>query len=133
PYFYPAAWHDMASLLVQMTGAPVSVAANVLNICVAMVVWPLGCMLLTRIVVGPKPYAVAAAGILSAGFTGFPILLLDFGVLYPNFLSISMLPGALATVCVFLGGPGSPQVTALTRFLLAPLVAIGVALAHPNG
>lgn len=133
PPFYPAAWHDMASLLVQMTGVPISVAANVLNITVAMVVWPLGCMLLTRFIAGPKPYAVAAAGVLSAGFTGFPLLLLDFGVLYPNFLSIALLPGALACVCVFFNAPGSPRVGRLARFGLAPTVAIGLALAHPNG
>ncbi|MFF2297426.1 DUF6541 family protein [Arthrobacter sp. NPDC058127] len=133
PFFYPAAWHDLASLLIEITGAPVNVGVNVLNICVAAVVWPLGCMLLTRTLAGPNPYAIGAAGILSAGFGAFPLLLLDFGVLYPNFLSVSMLPAALACVAVFFGIGDSSRFRGLTRYSLAPLAAAGVAIAHPNG
>lgn len=101
PYFYPAAWHGLASLLVQMTGTPISVAVNVVNLSVAAAVWTAGCMFLARTVIGPNAYAVAAAGVLAAGFGSFPLLLLDFGVLYPNFLSVSMIPAALACVSIF--------------------------------
>ena len=133
PYFYPAAWHGLASLLIQLTGTPLPVAVNVLNLCVAAVVWALGCMLLVRSVVGPNAYAVGAAGVLAAGFGSFPILLLDFGVLYPNFLSVSMLPAALACVCIFFGNRQLVNVGPAARFLLAPMAALGVAIAHPNG
>jgi hypothetical protein len=92
PYFYPAAWHGLAAAFIQLTGLPLTVGVNVLNMAVASVVWPLGCMLLTRAVAGNRPVAVAAAGVLSAGFAAFPILLLDFGVLYPNFLSSACCP-----------------------------------------
>ena len=44
PYFYPAAWHGLASLLIQITGLQLPAAVNVLNLCVAMTVWTLGCM-----------------------------------------------------------------------------------------
>lgn len=133
PYFYPAAWHGLASLLIQLTGSPLPAAVNVLNLCVAAVVWTLGCMLLVRSLVGPNKYAVAAAGVLAAGFGSFPILLLDFGVLYPNFLSVSMLPAALACVCIFFGSGQVSHVGPAARFLLAPMAALGVAIAHPNG
>ncbi len=133
PYFYPAAWHDLASLLIQITGAPVTVGVNVLNISVAAVVWPLGNMLLTRVVAGANPYAVGAAGILSAGFAAFPLLLLDFGVLYPNFLSVSMLPAGLACVAAFFGIGDSQGLHGLSRYTLAPIAAFGIAIAHPNG
>ncbi|WP_285248823.1 DUF6541 family protein [Pseudarthrobacter sp. efr-133-R2A-89] len=133
PYFYPAAWHGLASLLIQLTGSPLPAAVNVLNLCIAAGVWTLGCMLLVRSLVGPNAYAVAAAGVLAAGFGSFPILLLDFGVLYPNFLSVSMLPAALACVSIFFGNRQFLNVGPAARFLLAPMAALGVAIAHPNG
>ncbi len=133
PYFYPAAWHGLVSLLVQMTGAQISVAVNILNLCVAAGVWTAGCMFLARTVVGPNAYAVAAAGVLAAGFGSFPLLLLDFGVLYPNFLSVSMIPAALACVSIFFGVTDAAGRMGMARYVLAPVSAIGVALAHPNG
>lgn len=133
PYFYPAAWHGLASLLVQLTGTSVAVAANALNMVIAAVVWTLGCMLMVRTVAGPKPWLVAFGGVLAAGFSSFPLLLLDFGVLYPNFLSISLLPAGLSAVAVFFNA-GQLQVNnSVARFGLAPLLAIGIAIAHPNG
>jgi hypothetical protein len=133
PYFYPAAWHGLASLLVQLTDAPISVAVNVLNLCIAATVWSTGCMLLTRVTLGPNPYAIAAAGVLSAGFGSFPLLLLDFGVLYPNFLAVSLLPAALSCVAIFFGVCRGDTAHGLARWSLAPIAAVGVAIAHPNG
>lgn len=133
PYFYPAAWHGLASLLIQLTGAPLPAAVNVLDLCIAAAVWTLGCMFLVRTLAGSNPYAVGAAGVLAAGFGSFPILLLDFGVLYPNFLSVSMLPAALACVSIFFGNRQFVNVGPAARFLLAPMAALGVAIAHPNG
>ena len=133
PYFYPAAWHGLASLLIQITGLQLPAAVNVLNLCVAMTVWTLGCMFLTRSIMGSNPYAISAAGVLAAGFGSFPILLLDFGVLYPNFLSVSMLPAALACVSLFFGTSTFSHIGPLARYTLAPLSALGVAIAHPNG
>ncbi|CAI3801100.1 DUF6541 family protein [Pseudarthrobacter sp. MM222] len=133
PYFYPAAWHGLAAALIQLTGLPIAVAVNVLNMAIAAVVWPLGCMLLTRTVAGNRPVAVGAAGILSAMFAAFPILLLDFGVLYPNFLAISMLPAALASVALLFRVARELEWPPLPRFVLPVLIIPGLALAHPNG
>lgn len=133
PYFYPAAWHGLVAAFIQLTGLPLTVGVNVLNMTVASVVWPLGAMLLTRVVAGNRPVAVAAAGVLSAGFAAFPILLLDFGVLYPNFLSVSMLPASLAAVAILFGQAQDLPVGPWARFGLPLLLVPGVALAHPNG
>lgn len=133
PYFYPAAWHGLASLLVQLTGAPIPVAVNVLNLCIAAVVWTAGCMFLVRSFVGSDPYAVGAAGVVAAGFGSFPLLPLDFGVLYPNFLSVSMLPAALACVSLFFRNSQFQDVGPVARYSLAPVAALAVAIAHPNG
>ncbi|MDJ0316484.1 DUF6541 family protein [Arthrobacter antibioticus] len=133
PTFYPAAWHGLAALLIQLTGSPLSVSVNVLNLTIAALVWTLGCMFLTRVIVGQKPWAVAFAGVLAASFSSFPILLLDFGVLYPNFLAIAMLPFALATVAIFFGLSTDFKWVRAARYAAAPVSAIALAIAHPNG
>ncbi|MDQ0820217.1 hypothetical protein QFZ79_002511 [Arthrobacter sp. V4I6] len=133
PYFYPAAWHGLAAALIQLTGLPITAAVNVLNMAVAALVWPLGCMMLTRTVAGNRPLAVGAAGILAAAFAAFPILPLDFGVLYPNFLAISVLPAALASVAVLFRVARHLQWPPLPGFALPLLIIPGLALAHPNG
>jgi len=133
PYFYPAAWHGLAAAVVQLTGLPVTAAVNVLNMAVAAVVWPLGCMMLTRTVAGNRPVAVGAAAILAAMFAPFPILLLDFGVLYPNFLAISMLPAVLASIAVLFRVARNLTWPPAPRFALPLLILPGLALAHPNG
>jgi hypothetical protein len=133
PYFYPAAWHGLAAALVQLTGLPITVAVNVLNMAVAATVWPLGCMLLTRTVAGNRPVAVGAAAILAALFAPFPILLLDFGVLYPNFLAISMLPATLASIAILCRVARHLEWPPAARFTLPLLILPGLALAHPNG
>lgn len=133
PYFYPAAWHDLAALLVMVTGAPLALAVNMLNIAIAALAWPLGCMLLTRVFAGAHPLAVAAAGVLSAFFSGFPLLLLDFGVLYPNFLAISLLPASLGVMAWLFRRAEEYEVHVTSRFLVPCLMLPGLALAHPNG
>ncbi|MGZ4663275.1 MAG: DUF6541 family protein, partial [Arthrobacter sp.] len=133
PYFYPAAWHGLAAALIQLTGASLPVGVNVLNMVVAAVMWPLGCMFLTRVVLGNRPVAIASAAVLSGLFSAFPILLLDFGVLYPNFLSVSMLPATLGSVAIFFGLGKDLAIPSWSRFVLPVLLIPGVALAHPNG
>src|SRR5690606_5761584 len=100
---YPAAWHDLVSLLVSVGGGGIPVSVNVINIVVAAVVWPLGCLYLARTVWGNRPAVVLSAAVLSAGFGAFPISLLDFGVLYPNFLAVALLPLVLAISLEVLG------------------------------
>lgn len=133
PYFYPAAWHGLAALLVQITGAPISVAVNMLNLVLAALVWTLGCMFLVRIVAGPRPWVVAFGAVLAASFSSFPLLLLDFGVLYPNFLSICLIPVGFAAVAAFFNVGSQPHSNHFARFALAPMIAPGIAIAHPNG
>src|SRR5690606_6387620 len=50
--FYPAAWHALVSLVVLMTGAEISVAANMLTLVIAGLIWTLGIAWLARAVTG---------------------------------------------------------------------------------
>ncbi|MCU1679523.1 MAG: putative rane protein [Amycolatopsis sp.] len=132
PGFYPGAWHDVASLVVLATGTSIPVAANLLTGVLAVVVWPLSCVLLVRQVGGRSIPAMAITGLVSIGFTAFPWGLMDFGVLWPNLLGLSLIPIG-ASVAVSLAGLANDDVIGKGRaWLLLPFVVIGGGLAHPN-
>jgi hypothetical protein len=132
PSAYPAAWHDLVSLVVQLSGATIPASINAVTLVIGGLVWPISCIFLATRVTGVKPVPVLIAGALSAAFGAFPYLMVDFGVLYPYFLSLALLPAALALVAMLFGvgeSGGTPRwVVALA--LLAALA--GIALAHPS-
>jgi len=104
--FYPAAWHGVASLVWPLVNVPIPAAANAVNLVFASVVWVSGSVLLARIIVPGSRVALVAAGVLSAAFPAFPLLMLDYGVLYAYFLGLALLPIALALTVSFAGlGP----------------------------
>lgn len=127
--FYPAAWHALVALVAGLTGGSVVVATTVVNIAIAALVWPLGSILLARVIFPGNRVAVISAGVLSAAIPAFPILPLDYGVLYPYFLALALLPGALALALSLTGLVGRSTVPLILRILglLASLVAIGLA------
>jgi hypothetical protein len=130
--FYPAAWHDVVALIATMAGAEIPVAVNVVNLVVGALVWPLGCIYLVHTVVGKRVAASITAAIMAAAFGAFPLLLIDFGVLYPNFLGNALLPVALALGLKVLGlAHDTSRSRILDGMILATILA-GVALAHPS-
>lgn len=129
---YPAAWHDLVSLLVGIGGGDITASVNVMNIVVASFVWPLGCIYLAQAIWGRRPAVSITAGIASAAFGAFPISLLDFGVLYPNFLALALLPMVIALGLDALGlSAVSSRSRLLSLFLLLAALP-GMALAHPS-
>ena len=94
--FYPSGWHVLTVLVPQLTGASVEVAANTVSLVLAAVAWPLGVAYLARSAAGTLAGSVAAA---LAGFiTAFPLLLIQWGILYPQLLAVAVLPAAVAVV-----------------------------------
>ena len=132
PVFYPAAWHDLAALVVATTGTSIPAAANLLSAAVAVVLWPLSCLLLARQLFGRSPAALAVTGVLSIGFTAFPWGLLGFGVLWPNALGLALAPAALAVVVSLSGWARDDAIGAGRGWLMLPAVLVGAALSHPN-
>lgn len=129
--FYPAGWHGLVSLVHLMGGGSVPVSVNAVNLVIGAVVWPAGCLFLVRSIVGPRWVPLLLTGVLSAAFGSFPLLLVNFGVLYPNFLGISLLPALLAVLIAALGlGRSGTSRTVLWGLFLVTLP--GVALAHPS-
>ena len=127
--FYPAAWHDVAALVVQLSGAPVTVAASAVSLAVVALVWPLSCLLLARAAFGPRPAVLFAAVAVSTGFSAAPYLLLSYGTLWPNALGTALLPAVLGVAVALVRRDGVARPSAL---VVAIAVLPGLVLAHPN-
>jgi len=130
--FYPAGWHAVVSLTAQLSGASIPVAVNASNLVIGALIWPLGCIFMVQQVLGQSKTAALLAGVLSAAFGTFPIMMVDFGVLYPNLLSISLLPAVLALGIQLLHLSAVPDNPSVTRSFALLLSLPGLALAHPS-
>lgn len=129
---YPSAWHAMTSLVAMATGASIPVAVSVTNIAIGAIVWPLGALYLVRVIVGSRLVSTIVALIFIPAFTGFPLMMIDWGVLYPNLLSIALLPAGMGLVFSAMGlGKEHRQATPVAWVLV--LVAVpAIAVAHPS-
>lgn len=131
--YYPALWHGVAAMVVQLTGVPLTVGVNAVTFVVGALIWPAGVVLLTRTVIGDRPIGVLAAGVLSAAFPTFPFLLLQYGVLYPYFAAVALVPVALAlTLALARIASWESAPSWLWSTLLLGLALLGIALTHPG-
>lgn len=131
--FYPAGWHGLVSLVQSLAASPIPVSVNAVNLVIGALVWPLGCIFLVQQVAGRRIVPTVVAGVLSAAFGAFPLLLLDFGVLYPNFLGVSLVPSVLALVIGALGlARRQGQLPVPLRWILLLLAVPGLGLGHPS-
>lgn len=131
--FYPAAWHGWAALVVQLTGASIPIAVNAVVLATCAVVWPASAVLLSRTLVGRSPVVAVAAALIATAIPAFPLLLMQYGVLYPLQLGFALLPVGVAAVA------GLVRITAedappdpLTWVLVLIGVVPGLGLAHPG-
>lgn len=129
---YPSAWHAMTSLVAMSTGASIPVAVNVTSIAIGALVWPLGCLFLVQRVVGQRVVSTVVAMIFVSAFTGFPLLMVDWGVLYPNLLSISLLPAAMGLAFSALGVAKGYRPSTPVAWLLVLVSVPAVAVSHPS-
>lgn len=130
--FYPAAWHDLVALVASWTGNSAPAAANAVALAAAAIAWPLGCLALTRVALGPAPRALAVAGVLSGGLAASPVLLTGYGTLWPNSLATALLPACLALLADLLRLGPRPCVQAALGWPLLAAAVVGLGLAHPN-
>ncbi|QWW20282.1 hypothetical protein I6B53_04100 [Schaalia sp. 19OD2882] len=129
PGFYPAAWHDIASLPVLWGLASAPAATNAMVIVVTSVLWPTSMAVLAGSVA--RSHVAAAVGALaSVSFMQMPNLLTWFGVLYPNLLATALLPLVLALLVMAFGRSDPGQRGMAVVGALLGLVTLGVS--HPN-
>nr|WP_285726302.1 DUF6541 family protein [Psychromicrobium sp. YIM S02556] len=130
--FYPAAWHDVVSLVGQLGHLTIPVAVNVSNLVICSVIWVSGCMLFSRLLLPRNLGSSLVVGVFSAGFGTFPLMMIDFGVLYPTLLAYALVPATLWAGMRAIGCGDSTVSVPLARFLLLLLIP-GLGLAHPTG
>lgn len=129
--FYPAGWHGLVSLVNSLAAAPIPVSVNVVNLVIGAVVWPIGCIFLVQQIAGRKAVPTLFAGVLAGAFGAFPLLLVDFGVLYPNFLGVSLIPSVLGILLAVLGLVRRSSPLPLAWLLLLAAMP-GLGLGHPS-
>jgi hypothetical protein len=133
--YYPAAWHQLASLVVMASGQSIPLASNALMLVVAAAVWPLGILALVATCTRTGPVGLFAAGALTGTAFAFPLALMTWGLLLPNFLSTALLPLVVLVAAHALGlaPPGRGRLAARSLVVLVPVVALAVVAAHPQG
>ena len=132
PGFYPDGWHALVQLVQQLTGAEIPVAIHGFNFAAIAVAWPAGILLLVRQIAGSSRVATLAAGILAAAFPAFPLNLLHYGVLYPYFFGLLLVPALLALVLNSLGVSREPRTTTgVPSGVLIAGVTGALLMAHP--
>lgn len=130
--FYPAAWHDLVTLVIQTSNSSIPVGINSTNIVIGALVWTISGMYLATRVVGVRPATMLLSGALAGAFASFPYLLVDFGVLYPNFLAIAILPALIALLADALGISHRSNTGSALAWTLLVFAAPGLGLAHPS-
>ena len=130
--FYPDLWHIVIATACQLTGASIPVAQSSLAAVTVALIWPTSVFFLATRIMGDRASTYLAALPFIGAFAQFPFHLMDFGVLYPNFLAFSVLPGTIALIIMVLG-----LAAERSKNFVAPLCALaatapGLALAHPS-
>lgn len=98
--YYPAAWHLLCAMAVGSGAATVAVSANAVNFVVSSFVFPLGvCFLMSTLFPSDKGI-VLAGSLISVSFSSYPWFLLLSWPLFPNALSLSLLPSTAASFIV---------------------------------
>ena len=126
--FYPAAWHDYASLIVLVTGAPAATAEIAAGIVASYLAWPLGIYALSKAATNNRTVALISIP-LAVAFPQFPSNFLSYGTLYPNMLAICLLPVVVAFVV-----RGLKQWNRQTwkYVFFVAIGSVSIALAQPN-
>ena len=129
--FYPAAWHAVCALSVQITGCSVPLVINASMIVLTFIAFPLCMTALITILFGDsKKYQVSSA-LVSLAFVAFPWNLLTFGPIYANVAGFALMPAAMVMFVLLISDNFSVSTRARIVAVLL-LSVIGLALCHPN-
>ena len=124
--FYPAAWHQLVTLVCDLTGAEITVSVNAMNSVFVSAVYPSAMFLLMTYLFKNKKNVVIYGAFFSLAFTAFPWGLFIKGPLYPQLAANCLSPIVMALFARFVDlflqkksiGP------LVMRFILFGVVAI---------
>jgi hypothetical protein len=101
--WYPPLWHAVTALVSSLAGVNVAIGANAVGWAIGGVVWPLSMVwLCSRVLPHARLLTSLALGMCCGAITLFPYIMLSFGVLWPNVLSLAALPAAIALMFMVL-------------------------------
>lgn len=129
---YPMGWHTLVALTIKVAhSTSIPLATNATTIAVSALVWPGGCLALASRLFNGRRLAMIATALLCTATASFPLLVISFGVLYPNFLALALLPGMIASLLDLFPAHDEPSAPPLLIPALVLAVA-GLGLAQPN-
>ena len=129
---YPMGWHTLVALTLKLTGSTsIPLATNAAAVAVSALAWAGGCLALTSRLLGRRRLAMVVTALLCSVSSAFPLMLLSFGVLYPNFLAVSLLPGMITGLLDLF--PAQDEPSAPPLLVPALVLAVGgLGMAQPN-
>ena len=130
--FYPSIFHLLAALSILTSGVAVQAAENITAAVIIAMVYTSGCYALFR-AIEPNNRNLIIAGVVGCLLiVGFPWRFIVWGPLYPNLLSLSLIPAALS-VEIEICNEIKENKLDLSQVLLFLLTIIAVCGSHPNG
>jgi hypothetical protein len=132
PSFYPAAWHGIAALIVNTSGTSIATAVACLNLVLGAAVWPLSMWFFCRTLLGSSTAMNVGFGVLISSFSAFPYLLVDWGVIYPNYLGMTALPAVAGIGVLVIRNTLARSRQGKMLSWLGLIALAGVSLGHPN-
>lgn len=93
--YYPSSWHVVVAMISSIFKASVPFSSNVVNVTFLSFVYPIGMLGLMMSVFRRRKLAVWFGAVCVPAFSAFPWVLLLQWPLYPNFVSMSLLPIAV--------------------------------------
>lgn len=129
--YYPAAWHLVCALPVSLLGVSVPIAVNATNFVFLSVVYALGMWMLIRELFAGNKALVALGVFVSFAFGVCPWVLLTHWPLFPNFISLTMVPLLCAAFLLSIRGsmPVKRRIGFTAIFILGVLAE---AFCQPN-
>lgn len=133
--YYPALWHQAASLVVMSSGADIPLASNALMLALGVLVYPIGLVMIVRTCATAGPIGVFLAGALAPITGAFPLIMMSWGILWPYLMSIALVPVAICVCAQLLRlAPAGPRRLTPGQLAVAfPLVGLTIVAAHPTG
>ncbi|GAA1491125.1 DUF6541 family protein [Brachybacterium sacelli] len=128
---YPNSWHTAAALVQELSGIGLAQSVHALALVTVLGVWPLSMWLLVEVLVRPGAIARLVTGPLSLAFAGFPLVLLDWGLVYPTILALAAAP-ALAAAVIHLAIDHELLAAPVRIAAIIGAMGIGVGIAHPG-
>lgn len=132
--FYPSAWHILCASVMSALGVSAPLSINCVNAVLIGIIFPSSMYSALRVISNNDRLVVIFGSLLASGIPACPWDYVIYGPLYPNLLSMVLVPIVMAEFITALKSISDRNDMQATSYgMLTILSAAAVALAHPNG